>query len=52
MKRLVFLILAIAFGSAAYGAGLPFAVGSLDKAKEVAKQDASKHVLVFYTSPY
>ena len=52
MKRLVFLILAIAFGSAAYGAGLPFAVGSLDKAKEIAKQDTSKHVLIFYTSPY
>ena len=52
MKRLVFLILAIAFGSAAYGAGLPFATGSLDKAKEIAKQDASRHVLVFYTSPY
>jgi hypothetical protein len=52
MKRLAFLILAIAFGSAAYGAGLPFAVGSLDKAKEIAKQDTSKHVLIFYTSPY
>jgi hypothetical protein len=51
MKRLVFLILAIVFGSAAYGAGLPFALGSLDKAKEIARQDTSRHVLVFYTSP-
>jgi hypothetical protein len=52
MTRLLFLILALAFGTAAHGAGLPFAVGSLEKAKEVAKQDASKHVLIFYSSPY
>ena len=51
MKRLIFLILAFAFATAAYGAGLPFATGSLDKAKETAKQDTSRHVLIFYTSP-
>jgi hypothetical protein len=51
MKRLVFLILALAFGTAAYGAGLPFATGSLDKAKEIVRQDTARHVLVFYTSP-
>ena len=52
MRRLVFLILAFAFSTMAYGAGLPFAVGSLDKAKEITQKDTSKHVLIFYTSTY
>jgi hypothetical protein len=51
MARFVFLILALAFGAAAHGAGLPFATGSLDKAKEIARQDTARHVLIFYTSP-
>ena len=34
----------------AHAAGLPFAVDSLQEAQDVARQDGSKHVLVFYTS--
>jgi hypothetical protein len=50
MRFVVFLIAALAL-SAAHGAGLPFAVESLQKAQSIAKQDA-RHVLVFYTSEY
>jgi len=30
--------------------GVPFAVGSLQEAQQISKQDRSRHVLVFYTS--
>jgi hypothetical protein len=36
--------------AAAQAKGLPYAVESLQKAQQIAKQGASKHVLVFYTS--
>jgi len=51
MKRLIATILLAGFGSLAQAYGLPWAVDSLEKAQAQAKQSASKHVLVFYTSP-
>lgn len=51
MKLLWSLLLWFALGAGANAAGLPFAVDSLDKAKEMAKQDRGKHVLIFYSSP-
>jgi len=50
MKRLVFLVAAFLASAWVQAAGLPFAVESLKKAKEVSAQDPAKHVLVFYTS--
>ena len=32
--------------------GVPFAVESFQKAQQAVKQDASRHVLVFYTSEF
>jgi hypothetical protein len=46
-------IVAIALGlcaAVAQAKGVPFAVGSLEHAQQVAKQESSKHVLVFFTS--
>jgi hypothetical protein len=50
MKRFVFLVAVFLASAWAQAAGLPFAVESLKKAKELSAQDPSKHVLVFYTS--
>ena len=50
MKRFVFVIAALILSAAAQAGGLPFAVESFQKAQSLAKQDSSKHVLVFYTS--
>jgi len=50
MKRFA-LVVAMSLASAlAQAAGLPFAVESLSKARQIAQQDGKKHVLVFYTS--
>lgn len=51
MKRLLAATLLLALSGFAHGYGLPFAVDSLEKAQAQAKQNASRHVLVFYTSP-
>jgi len=51
MKLLWSLLLSLALGAAAHAAGVPFAVKSLDQAKATVKQERSKHVLVFYSSP-
>ena len=51
MARVLLVVLALAFGTAASAAGLPFASGSLEKARAAAKQNGS-HVLIFYTSAY
>jgi hypothetical protein len=51
MKLLLTFLLTLAISAAANAAGLSFAVNSLDKAKEMVKQDRSKHVLIFYSSP-
>lgn len=45
------LLLTCLLAAGANAAGLPFAIDSLDKAKEVVKQERDKHVLVFYSSP-
>jgi hypothetical protein len=50
MKRFLFLVAALAIGTAAHAGGLPFAVDSFQKAQALVKQDSGKHVLVFYTS--
>ena len=50
MKRFALLIVMLLASAWTQAAGLPFAVESLKKAKEVSAQDPSKHVLVFYTS--
>ena len=51
MQRIVLLITALAFSAVTHAAGLPFAVESLAKAKELTKADGGKHLLIFYTSP-
>ena len=51
MKLALALLLSLALGTGANAAGLPFAIGSLDKAKQTVKQERGKHVLIFYSSP-
>ena len=51
MKRLAIALLLAALSSVAQAYGLPYAVDSLEKAQALAKQNTSRHVLVFYTSP-
>jgi len=51
MKRIAFAFLLLALAGLAHGYGLPWAVDSLEKAQAQAKQNPSRHVLVFYTSP-
>jgi hypothetical protein len=51
MKRIVLASLLLALSGIAHGYGLPYAVDSLQKAQAQARQNASRHVLVFYTSP-
>jgi hypothetical protein len=50
MKRFAILVAMVLASAWAQAAGLPFAVESLKKAQEVSSKDASRHVLVFYTS--
>jgi hypothetical protein len=51
MKRLVVALLVLAWSGLAQAYGLPYAVDSFKKAQALSQQDASRHVLVFYTSP-
>jgi hypothetical protein len=51
MKRLVIALLALAWSGLAQAYGLPYAVDSFKKAQALSQQNASRHVLVFYTSP-
>jgi hypothetical protein len=50
MRRFVLLGAMLLASAWAQAAGLPFAVESLQEAKEASGKDAAKHVLVFYTS--
>ena len=50
MKRYALLIALCLASAVANAKGLPYAVDSLQKAQQAAKQDSSKHVLVFYSS--
>ena len=50
MRRLALLAAMLLVSAWTQAAGLPFAVESLKKAKEMSAQDPSRHVLVFYTS--
>jgi ribose 1,5-bisphosphokinase PhnN len=51
MKHLVIALLALAWSALAQAYGLPYAVDSFKKAQALSQQNASRHVLVFYTSP-
>ena len=50
VRRCAVVIALFLAAAAAHAKGLPYALESLQKAQQIAKQDASKHVLVFYTS--
>jgi hypothetical protein len=50
MKRFALFVALCLAAAAGYAKGVPFALESLEKAQQVSRQDASKHVLVFYTS--
>ena len=50
MKRLVVALIVLAWSGWAQAYGLPFAVDSFKKAQALSQQNASMHVLVFYTS--
>ena len=50
LTRCTLVIALFLAAAAAQAKGLPYALESLQKAQQIAKQDASKHVLVFYTS--
>ena len=51
MKRLVVALLVLAWSGLAQAYGLPYAVDSFKNAQTLSQQNASRHVLVFYTSP-
>ena len=51
MKRLAIATLLLMLSGFAQAYGLKYAVDSFPKAQAQAKQNASRHVLVFYTSP-
>ena len=50
MKHLLSVLALLVVSAGAHAAGLPFAVDSLAKAQDVTKADATKHVLIFYSS--
>ena len=50
MKRYALLVALCLASAGVQAKGLPYAVESLQKAQQLSKQDASRHVLVFYTS--
>ena len=50
MKRFIFLIALCLASAGVQAKGVPFAMESFQKAQQAVKQDASRHVLVFYTS--
>jgi hypothetical protein len=50
MKRFILLIALCLASAGVQAKGVPFAVESFQKAQQAVKQDASRHVLVFYTS--
>ena len=51
MRRLMAALLILCWSGLAQAYGLPYAVDSLEKAQALGRKDASRHVLVFYTSP-
>jgi len=51
MKRLAIASLLMALSGFAHAYGLLYAVDSFKKAQVLSQQGASRHVLVFYTSP-
>jgi len=50
MKRFLLLAALCLASLGVQAKGVPFAMESFQKAQQVVKQDASRHVLVFYTS--
>ena len=51
MKRLLLASLLMALSGLAHAYGLPYAVDSFKQAQALNQQGASRHLLVFYTSP-
>lgn len=51
MKPLGVALLVLAWSGAVQAYGLPYAVDSFKQAQALSQQHASRHVLVFYTSP-
>ena len=51
MKRLLIALLVLAWSGWAQAYGLPYAVDTFKKAQALSQQNASMHLLVFYTSP-
>jgi hypothetical protein len=51
MKKFAVVLVLATWSAVASASGLPWAVDSLEKAQSLATQGASRHVLVFYTSP-
>ena len=49
MKHWLFAIFLCVAAGVADAKGVPFAVKSLEQAETIARQDASKHVLIFFT---
>ena len=52
MKRFLVLVALCLASVGVQAKGVPFAVKSLGEAQQAVKQDASRHVLVFYTSEF
>jgi hypothetical protein len=50
MKRFILLIALCLASAGVQAKGVPNAVESFPKAQQLVKQDAARHVLVFYTS--
>jgi hypothetical protein len=50
MKRFIFLAALCLVNAGVQAKGVPFAMESFQKAQQAVKHDASRHVLVFYTS--
>ena len=50
MRKWLFAAVLCLLAGVAHAKGVPFAVKSLEQAEKIARQDAGKHVLIFYTS--
>ncbi len=50
MKRIILLVALCLASLGVQAKGVPFAMESFQKAQQAVKRDASRHVLVFYTS--
>ena len=49
MRKWLFAVLLCVLAGIAQAKGVPFSVKSLEQAEKIARQDAGKHVLIFFT---